>query len=88
MTDCVIRSRIDPLVKGKAIELFAHMGLTLSQAIRMFVYQAVSEKRITFSINTPNAVTKAALQEADQGIGLESTSIEQLRAEWKKVCVK
>ncbi len=35
MTDCVIRSRVDLLIKAKADKLFKHMGLTLSEAIRL-----------------------------------------------------
>ncbi len=88
MTDCVIRSRIDPFVKVEAMHVFEKMGLTLSEAIRLFVYQSVAEKRIPFSINTPNAVTREAILEAEQGIGLEVTSIEQLRSDWKKMCAK
>jgi len=57
MSDCVIRSRIDPYIKAEAVELFEHMGLTLSEAIRLFLYQTVAEKRIPFSINLPNAKT-------------------------------
>jgi DNA-damage-inducible protein J len=84
MADCVIRSRIDPLVKAKAIDLFEHMGLTLSEAIRIFIYQSVSENRIPFSINAPNAVTRAAMREVRAGKNLEKTSLKKLRKNWQK----
>jgi DNA-damage-inducible protein J len=87
MTDCVIRSRIDPKIKAKAIELFEHMGLTLSEAIRLFVYQAVAEKRIPFSINVPNATTRTAMLDVEHRKNLKETSIEQLRQDWT-VCAK
>ena len=82
MTDCVIRSRIDPKIKAKAVELFEHMGLTLSEAIRLFLYQSVAEKRIPFSINIPNATTRAAMLEVKERKNLKKTSIEKLKKEW------
>jgi len=88
MTDCVIRSRIDPLIKAKADKLFKHMGLTLSEAIRLFLYQAVAEKRIPFNIGTPNATTRMVLEEADRGEKTSSTSLEQLSKEWDDACDK
>lgn len=53
MTDCVIRSRIDKHIKAEATQIFNDMGLTLSEAIRLFLYQSIAERRIPFSINIP-----------------------------------
>ena len=88
MTDCVIRSRVDPHIKAEAIKLFDHMGLTLSEAIRLFVYQSVAEKRIPFLINIPNAKTRTTIEKARRGEELENTSIEQISAEWDEGCGK
>lgn len=88
MTDCVIRSRIDPHIKAEAVELFEDMGLTLSEAIRLFVYQSVAEKRIPFSIKSPNAKTKAALAKANHGQQLEKTSLDELSRAWDDACGK
>jgi len=88
MTDCIIRSRIDPKIKAKAAQLFEHMGLTLSEAVRLFIYQSVAEERIPFSINVPNAVTRAALEEVSHGKHLEKTSLEKLKQDWDDACDK
>jgi DNA-damage-inducible protein J len=88
MTDCVIRSRVDPLIKAKADKLFKHMGLTLSEAIRLFLYQSVAEKRIPFNIGTPNATTRMTLEEAERGEKTSSTSLEQLSKEWDEASGK
>jgi DNA-damage-inducible protein J len=82
MTDCVIRSRIDPLVKEKAVAVFQRMGLTLSEAIRLFIYQSVAEERIPFSINIPNALTSATLLAIEESKDLEKTSLDQLAKDW------
>ena len=88
MTDCVIRSRIDPLIKAKADKLFKHMGLTLSEAVRLFLYQSVAEKRIPFNIEMPNAITRMTLEKAEKGEKISATSLEQLSQEWDDECEK
>ena len=62
MANCLICSRIDPGIKAEAVALFEGLGLTLSEAIRLFVYQTVAEKRIPFKISEANATTRTALQ--------------------------
>lgn len=86
MTDCVVRSRIDPHIKEEASEIFQNMGLTLSDAIRLFLYQAVAEKRLPFSVHIPNAKTQAAIHEAKDLKNLKKTSIEQLKKAWEEAC--
>lgn len=82
MTDCIIRSRIDPHIKAEAVQVFEHMGLTLSEAIRLFLYQSVAEQRIPFSIAIPNPTTQAAIHEIVHKRKLEKTSLKQLREDW------
>lgn len=88
MSDDVIRSRIDPAIKAQAAEVFKTMGLTISEAIRLFIYQSVAEKCIPFSINIPNAKTKSILAKANRGQQLEKTSLEQLSQDWDEACGK
>jgi len=88
MTDCVVRSRIDPYVKVKAAKVFGQMGLTLSEAIRVFLYQSVAKKCIPFSINIPNATTRGALEAIKRGEDLEKTSLNQLTKDWDDACGK
>lgn len=59
---------LDADVKDKAQTLFAELGLDLSTAVGMFLRQSVREQRIPFevSLNTPNATTIAAMQEAEE----------------------
>lgn len=87
-TNCVVRSRIDPHIKAEAAQIFDHMGLTLSEAIRLFLYQSVAEKRIPFSINIPNAITRATLEAIERGEDLEETSLDQLTKDWDDACAK
>jgi DNA-damage-inducible protein J len=88
MVDCVVRSRIDPLLKAQADKLFENMGLTLSEAIRLFLYQSVAEKRIPFYISIPSEKTRRVLEECEGGENLSTTSLEQLSNDWDNACGK
>jgi DNA-damage-inducible protein J len=83
MSDTIIRSRIDPTVKAEAARVFKSMGLTMSDAIRLFLYQSVAEKRLPFVVKAPNPETVAALEAVERGEGLEPVTLEQLAKDWK-----
>ncbi|MCL2494337.1 MAG: type II toxin-antitoxin system RelB/DinJ family antitoxin [Oscillospiraceae bacterium] len=57
--------RVKPSVKKQAEELFSDYGLTVSDAVNMFLHQALLEYRIPFQPHQPryNAETLAAIQE-------------------------
>ena len=87
MADCMIRSRIDPRVKNEANHIFHEMGLTMSDAIRIFLYRVISEKAIPFPVEIPNAETVAAMDAADRG-EVEPVTLEQRAREWEEECGK
>jgi DNA-damage-inducible protein J len=64
-----INARIEPTIKAKAEKVFAAIGLSATDAIGMFYRQVVFRKGLPFDVCVPNAVTLAALQEAESGSG-------------------
>jgi len=76
-TNTVIRSRIDPEVKNEASKILRSMGLTLSEGIRLFLYQIIAQKKLPFFVKTPNTVTIKAMESADNE-EVEPTTIEQI----------
>lgn len=76
--DSVVRARIDEKTKTKAAKVFAECGLTLSDAIRIMLTRTAQEKAIPFSIHTPNATTRRAIREFDQGKGIKAKDVEEL----------
>jgi len=87
-TNCVIRFRVNEHIKTKATKLFKHMGLTISEAIRLFLYQSTAERRIPFEIGVPNTDTRKALESVKHRKNLEETSLHQLAKDWNDACVK
>ena len=59
-----IRSRIEPDLKEGASRVLAECGLNLSDAIRLFLRQVVVQNGLPFEVKVPNAVTRAAMDDA------------------------
>ena len=59
--------RIDPDIKASAEELFSQFGITISDAVNMFLHQSLNVGGLPFALRqpTPNAETIAAMKEAD-----------------------
>lgn len=58
MADTVIRSRIDAAVKLEAQSLLQSLGLTMSDAIRLFLHQVIVEKGLPFQIKLPKEAAR------------------------------
>jgi|SRR5450432_4707280 len=65
MASAVVRSRIEPQLKKRAEKVMRAMGLGMSDGIRLFLTHTVQHQALPFAIKTPNAVTRAAIAEAD-----------------------
>jgi len=82
--------RLDPIIKAKAEKTFATLGLSLSEAINIFLHKSILEYGFPFEVKyTPNTETFLAIQEADDIVkGRVEAKIfatpEELFAEWKK----
>lgn len=62
MSETVIRARIDSRIKLEAQTLLERFGLTMSDAIRLFLHQVVIEKGLPFEVRLP----KEQAQEHDR----------------------
>ena len=63
----VINVRTEPAIKEKAEALYKSMGVSLSDAINMFLYKSIDFRGLPFDLvrEIPNAETLAAMKEAD-----------------------
>ena len=63
----VLNLRIEPDVKTDAEELFGSFGLTVTDAVNVFLRQSIMRGGFPFEIvrNKPNALTQAAINEAE-----------------------
>lgn len=62
----MIHVRIDDEIKAQASETLEAMGLSVSEAIRLFLHRVVSEQALPFELKVPNAKTRTAMAEAEK----------------------
>ena len=73
--------------KQKAKEIFKKYGLSLSDAVNIFLSQSIYNNGLPFEMKIPNKETIQAMKEAEDGIGLEEISLKELEKEMKS-CIK
>lgn len=61
-----INMRVSPEVKSDAESIFASLGMTLTEAINVFLHKSVMEGGLPFDVRQPryNAETEAAIRES------------------------
>ena len=64
-TTTMVHVRVDEKMKAQATETLAAMGLTVSDAVRVFLMRVVAEKQLPFALKVPNTETRVAMAEAD-----------------------
>lgn len=67
-TTTMVHVRVDENIKAQATETLASMGLSVSDAVRVFLTRVVADKQLPFAIKAPNAETLGAMAEADEMI--------------------
>lgn len=83
MANVTVQSRINPNLKQEAENLFASLGMSVSDAIRIFLQQSVNSNGLPFQpvAKQPNAETLAAIRELDEGRGIRYESSEEMYAD-------
>ena len=62
----MVHLRVDERVKAQATEALAAMGLSVSDAVQVFLMRVVAEQQLPFALKVPNSETRAAMAEADE----------------------
>lgn len=83
----MVHVRVDERIKAEATETLAAMGLTVSDAVRVFLTRVVADTELPFSLRVPNPATQTAMQEASEIIqarGARFDNVEALIKELEK----
>jgi len=83
MTASKVRTNVylDSETKQKAKEIFKTYGVSLSDAINMFLAQSVLERGLPFEMRIPNDETIKAIEDARANINGETITLEGLEEE-------
>jgi len=60
----MLHIRVDDETKTQATEALAAMGLSMSDAVRIFLKPVVNDQAFPLELKVPNAETRAAMEEA------------------------
>ena len=75
---------LDKEAKEKAKKIFEKYGLSLSEAVNIFLYQSIYSNGIPFRIEIPNEETVKAMENVREGKNLEEVTLDQLKEEAKR----
>lgn len=78
--DTYVRARIDTQTKQQATDALQAMGLSVSDAIRLMLLRVAAERQLPFSVRAPNARTKKAIDQLEDGKGERFESVDALMA--------
>ena len=82
-----IRARVDETLKLNSERLFEKLGLTMTQAITLFLTQCEVHQGLPFEVKIPNTETKLALDEAHAGVGIIShETVDDMFKSWDEEC--
>ncbi len=54
MSDTVVRARVDPELKDETDKIFSELGISTTDAIRMFLAQVKLRRGLPFSVGLPS----------------------------------
>ncbi len=89
MTAQKVRTNVylDSNMKEQAKQIFKKYGVSLSDAINMFLTQSVMERGLPFELKLPNEETIQAIEDARNGINGNAVTLEELESE-AKACLQ
>lgn len=76
--------KLDPTVKQEAQKIFNELGLSLGEAVNLFLNQVRLHKGIPFDLKLPNEETQAVMRDVLEGKNLEPFSLDDLKKEHNK----
>ena len=81
----VIHARIEPSVKASAERVLHQLGLSPTEAIRIFYKQITLRKGLPFSVHIPNELTAKTLSSSRKGKNVDHfDSLDTMFASWDK----
>lgn len=69
---------LDTNLKDQAKEIYKHYGLSLSEAVNMFLAQSVFNRGLPFEVKIPNDMTLEAMRDVETGANYEEVTLEDL----------
>jgi len=83
MKTATIHARIDPDTKNKAETILSRLGITPTEAIRIFYAQITLQNGLPFNVKIPNDLTAATLDKSYRSEDVEEfDSLDEMFGTW------
>ena len=69
---------LDTAMKEQAKEIYKHYGLSLSEAVNIFLAQSVFNRGLPFEVKIPNDMTLQSMKDIETGENYEDVTLEEL----------
>jgi len=69
---------LDVNLKKQAKEIYKHYGLSLSEAVNIFLAQSVFNRGLPFEVKIPNDKTIEAMKDVETGANYENVTLDDL----------
>ena len=80
----VIHARIEPEIKSRAEGVLLHLGISPTEAIRIFYRQIMLRRGLPFAVAVPNECTAATLKKSRRGEDIQGfESLDAMFESWK-----
>ncbi|MBW2163269.1 MAG: type II toxin-antitoxin system RelB/DinJ family antitoxin [Deltaproteobacteria bacterium] len=84
MKTAVVHTRIEPETKVKAESVLRRLGITPTEAIRIFYTQISLRDRLPFMVEIPNKVTEETIAKSQRGKEItEFGSLDEMFHSWE-----
>jgi DNA-damage-inducible protein J len=85
METAAVHSRISPDIKKRAESILSQLGLSPTEAIRIFYTQITLRNGLPFEVEIPNSTTLKAVNDSRKGHRLQKhASVDELFSSWDK----
>lgn len=76
--DSYVQARVDPRIKEQARNVLHELGMSMSEAIVVYLKQIILQRGIPFELKLPNKATLQAVRELESGKGATFDSVDEL----------
>ena len=77
-TTTMVHVRLDEKVKRQATRALTAMGLSVSDAVRVFLTRVAADRQLPFALEVPNVATRVAMVEARAMRGARFANADEL----------
>ena len=74
----MLHVRIDDDIKAQANAALGHMGMSMSEAVRIFLHRIAVDQAFPLELKVPNAKTRLAMAEAEEIVRTNSARFESI----------